>query len=414
MFDVNTWQEIFNTIRKNKLRTALTGFSIAWGIFMLMLLLGSGNGLKNGVTQNFSSETKNIVSVWPGRTSIATEGLQKGRRIRFDDKDLYLLEHQFDNTDMLSPVISEYAMLSYKNDYVSYWLDGVMPNYNILNTIQIKQGRFINKMDLQEKRKVIVIEKTTVEVLFKNENPIGKYINVNSIPFQVIGVYEKTNPWEDGTVRIPFSTAQTIFNITDYDELTFEAKGLTTREEHADFLTLLRARFARLHSFDPTDFRALWIWDRMDQYLEVMGIFGGINIFIWIIGIGTLIAGIVGVSNIMLISVKERTREFGIRKAIGATPFSILRLVVMESLLITTIFGYIGMVAGVAVTETVNYFMQQNTAGGNEMAIFKNPTVDMGIAVSATVVLIIFGVLAGYFPARKAVKIKPIEALRYE
>ena len=419
MFDINTWQEIFNTIRKNKLRTVLTGFSIAWGIFMLMILLGSGNGLKNGVTENFASESKNVVTLWPGRTSIATEGFEKGRRIRFDDKDTYLLEHQFDNISTLSPLVYKYEMnskISYKNDYVTHDLNGVMPFYNLLQDIRIykNQGRFINEIDQQERRKVIVLEKSTVETLFKHENPIGKYVNANNISFQVIGVYERSNPWSNIETYIPFSTAQTIFNCTNYYELSFEAKGLNTVAENETFNDLLRSRFARLHSFDPKDNRALWIWNRMEQYIQTMNIFGGINMFIWIIGIGTLIAGIVGVSNIMLISVKERTREFGIRKAIGATPFSILRLVVMESILITTLFGYIGMVAGVAVTETLNYFMQQSAGEGGGMMIFKNPTVDMNIAISATVVLILFGVLAGYFPARKAVKIKPIEALRFE
>jgi putative ABC transport system permease protein len=416
MFDINTWQEIFNTIRKNKLRTILTGFSIAWGIFMLMILLGSGNGLKNGVTESFSSESKNVVSLWPGRTSIATEGFQKGRRIRFDDKDLYLLEHQFDNVSSLSPAMYKYVPLFYKNDYIWRSLEGVMPNYNILQNLPIykNQGRFINEMDMQEKRKVIVIAKSTAEILFKHENPIGKYVNANSIPFQVIGVYDNPNPWREDDAYIPFSTAQTIFNMTDYYTISFEAKGLNTIAENETFNDLLRSRFARLHSFDSKDNRALWIWNRMESYLETMQIFGSINFFIWIIGIGTLIAGIVGVSNIMLISVKERTREFGIRKAIGATPFSILKLVIMESILITTLFGYVGMVAGVAVTETISYFMQQNAGDGSGFSIFKNPTVDMNIAISATVVLIIFGVLAGYFPARKAVKIKPIEALRFE
>jgi len=416
MFDINTWQEILNTIRKNKLRTFLTGFSIAWGIFMLMILLGSGNGLKNGVTENFASESKNVISLWPGRTSIATEGLQKGRRIRFDDQDVNMLENQFDNISTISPAVWKYARLSYKNDHVSYELNGVMPYYNILQSISIGkgQGRFINEIDQQEKRKVIVLEKSIVETLFKHENPIGKYVNADNIPFQVIGVYERSNPWRNAETYIPFSTAQMLYNLPNYYELSFEAKGLNTLEENMEYEKQLRSRFARLHSYDPKDNRALWIWNRMEQYLETMQIFGGINLFIWIIGIGTLIAGIVGVSNIMLISVKERTREFGIRKAIGATPFSILRLVVMESILITTLFGYIGLVGGVAVTETINYFMQQNAAGSGGMVIFKNPTVDMGIAVSATVVLIIFGVLAGYFPARKAVKIKPIEALRFE
>jgi len=416
MFDINTWQEILNTIRKNKLRTFLTGFSIAWGIFMLMILLGSGNGLKNGVTENFASESKNVVSLWPGRTSIATEGLQKGRRIRFDDLDVNLLENQFNNTSTISPVVWKSAMISYKSDYVTYDLNGVMPYYKTLQSISLykNQGRFINEIDMQEQRKVIVLEKTIVETLFKHENPIGKYVNANNIPFQVVGVYEKTNPWQDAETYIPFSTAQALYNLTNYYNLSFEVKGLNTIAENETFNDQLRSRFGRLHSFDPKDNRAIWIWNRMESYLQTMQIFGSINLFIWIIGIGTLIAGIVGVSNIMLISVKERTREFGIRKAIGATPFSILRLVVMESILITTLFGYIGLVGGVAVTETLNYFMQQSAGEGGGMMIFKNPTVDMGIAVSATIVLIIFGVLAGYFPARRAVKIKPIEALRFE
>jgi putative ABC transport system permease protein len=411
---INTWQEITSTIRKNKLRTFFTGFSVAWGIFMLMLLLGAGNGLKNGVTQNFSAETKNVISVWPGRTTIATDGFQKGRRIRFNDKDALMLRSQFGNISSLSPVISQYVMLSCNNDFINYEMQGVMPDYNTLQSLPLYSGRFINEIDQQQQRKVVVLEKSAVDILFKKENPVGKYVNANNVPFQVVGVYENINRWGDGVIYVPFSTAQAIFNITEYPELAFEASGLNTLKENEDYNDVLRARFATLHSFDSHDNRAIWIWNRMEDYIRTMNIFSAIDVFIWIIGIGTLIAGIVGVSNIMIVTVKDRTKELGIRKAIGATPWSILKLIITESLVITTFFGYIGLLGGVAVTEALNYLMPHSTTDKDSVVIFTNPTVDIHLAIAATVVLIVAGVLAGFFPARKAVKIKPTEALRYE
>lgn len=414
MFDLNTWQEIFNTIRSNKLRTFLTGFSISWGIFMLIILLGSGNGLKNGVMQNFDSETNNAMTIWQGYTSLPYDGFQKGRRIRFDDRDLKLLETEAGDVSSLSPSISKWSVISYNGDFVEHSMSGVLSGWQKIQTIEMEQGRFINDIDEQQHRKVIVLEQTMVDVLFRKEKPLGKYVLVDGLMFQVVGVYKRTSPWSEEEAFIPFSTARIIYNEAFYPQISFTVDGLNTLQENKDYNAALREKLSRLHSFDPKDRRAVWIWNRMEDYIETLKIFGGINIFIWIIGIGTLIAGIVGVSNIMLITVKERTREIGIRKAIGATPFSILRLIIMESIVITTIFGYIGLFGGVFITEILNVLMSQAGAEGSDFVIFTNPTVDMGIAISATLVMILAGVLAGYFPARKAVKIKPIEALRYE
>jgi putative ABC transport system permease protein len=269
-------------------------------------------------------------------------------------------------------------------------------------------------MDMQEARKVIVLHKKTVAALFRNEPPLGKYVVVDKVAYQVVGIYEEEEMGELPSIYIPLTTAAQIYNSStgpNYNRLFFLLDGLTTMEANEAFELDLRQTMGRKHTFNPADRRAMWVWNRLKNYMQTMGMFSGIALFVWIIGIGTLIAGVVGVSNIMLITVKERTKEFGIRKALGATPFSILKLIVMEALLITGFFGYMGMVAGVGVTELANKILSQ---GGGEMKAFTNPTVELPVVFTATAVLIISGVLAGYFPARKAVKIKPLEALRYE
>lgn len=415
MFDI--WQEIFSTIKKNKLRTFLTGFSMAWGIFMLILLLGAGNGLKNGVASNFGSSAKNSMRLWPGRTSMTYKGLQKGRRIKFDASDEDHLKRKFSNISYYSPTIFRGdTEISYGKEYGPNLLIGVAPDYAMIMNIEVKagKGRFINDLDIKEARKVIVIHQKTADGLFKGEEPLGKYVVVNRVAYQVIGIYEDDNMDNLPDVIVPLSTAQRIYNPEEgYNMVAFMMDGLETQEANEEFDRNMRAEMAMKHTFDVEDRRAIYVWNRLKDYIQTMGIFNGISLFVWVIGIGTLIAGVVGVSNIMLITVKERTKEFGIRKSLGATPFSILKLILLEALLITSFFGYIGMVAGVGLTEVVNNLMK-GSGSGEDMSVFKNPTVDISIVLAATCVLIIAGLLAGYFPAKKAVSIKPIEALRYE
>lgn len=413
MFDI--WQEIFGTIRKNKLRTFLTGFSMAWGIFMLILLLGAGNGLKNGVSENFGSSAKNVIYLWPGRTSMPYKGLQKGRRTKFDVTDESYLKREFQNISRFSSSISRWnTTISYGKEYGNNSLRGVKPDYAGIENIEVKagDGRFINETDMKESRKVIVMHRKTAKGLFREVEPLGKYVVVDKVAYQVIGIYEDDNMNQLPDVYVPLTTAQRIYNPEEgYDELAFMVEGLNTTEQNDEFDQEMRNKMALKHAFDVQDRRAMWVWNKLKNYMQTMGILNGINLFVWVIGIGTLIAGVVGVSNIMLITVKERTKEFGIRKALGATPWAILKLIILEALLITGFFGYIGMVAGIGLTELINKAMD---SGGGEMGMFKNPTVDLSVVFAATLVLIIAGILAGYFPARKAVHIKPIEALRYE
>lgn len=418
MLDI--WQEIFSTMKKNKLRTFLTGFSVAWGIFMLIILLGSGNGLKNGVTSNFSMRASNSVSMWPGFTSIPFEGMQKGRRIKFEKNDMEVLGRKYPDVSNISASLNQSdAVISYGKEYGNNTLRGIMPGYAKIKNVEVKagNGRFINEADLRELRKVMVMHRKTADILFRQENPLGKYVIANQVAYKIIGIYEDDNTEQAPDVFIPLTTAEKIYNSDKgYNELAFTVDGLDTDKANDEFDKDLRAQMAAIHRYDPTDNRAVWMWNMAKDYVQTMGIFNGIDLFVWVIGIGTLIAGIVGVSNIMLITVKERTREFGIRKALGATPLSILKLIILEAIVITGFFGYVGMVAGVGVTELLNYVMNQMSEGGGsgDMTIFRNPTVDLSVVISATVVLILSGILAGYFPARKAVSIRPIEALRYE
>lgn len=307
-------------------------------------------------------------------------------------------------------------VISYGKEYGNNTVRGVEPDFAEIDNVVVEagNGRFINEVDMQQARKVIVIHKKTAKGLFREEAALGKYLVVDGVAYQVIGIYEGEDRDQLPDVYVPLSTAQRIYNPAEgYRNINFMVEGLSTTEENEAFDTELRAKLGQKHTFDIQDRQAVWVWNKLKNYMQTMGIFKGINLFVWIIGIGTLIAGIVGISNIMLITVKERTKEFGIRKALGATPFSILKLIILEALLITGFFGYIGMVAGVGLTELVNNVMA-DAGSTEEMSIFRNPTVDLPIVISATVVLIVAGILAGYFPARKAVHIKPIEALRYE
>jgi putative ABC transport system permease protein len=417
---IDQFQEIYDTLKKNKLRTALTGLSVSWGIFILIVLLGAGNGLKNGVMQNFSSRAINRINLWSGTTSIPHNGLKSERRLQFTESEVDLIKNEVEESRLITARTNTTQTISYGAEYGSYQIRGVMPNYFNIEKLIIPpdEGRFINQLDIRENNKVIVLDQKISEVLFRNESPLGKEVKVGQIMFKVVGINTKKEQWGGSNAYIPFSTAQIIFNPSrKFNQITFTVDGLVTKEENDRFNESLRTLMGHRLNFDPADQQALWINNAQSEYVETMKIFGGITLFVTIIGILTLIAGIVGVSNIMLVSVKERTREIGIRKAIGATPMAILKTIILESIFITTLFGYIGMMMGIGLTELVNFFMVQAANGQPatdepQMSIFTNPTVDLGYALFATVILIIAGVIAGYLPARKAVRVQPIEAMR--
>lgn len=416
---LDLWQEIMATIKANKLRTFFTGFAVAWGIFMLIILLASGNGLSNGVATNFASESKNAIYLWPGTTTMAYGGYQSGRRMKMTEKDVFLSEKQLPYVDTVAYKFypKEDATFSVGSKTGKYPIVGVTTNYATLEGIEVLpgMGRFINLMDIRETRKVVAINEKIKEVLFPNENPLGKFVNIDNVMYKVVGVVKYLTGNDSREGYIPISTAKTIYNFgkNGYDGIILSAKSLKTAEENEEYNKTIRQGFAKLHTFNPDDRSALGLWNNSQNYIQTMKIFWAIKLFVWIIGIGTLIAGIVGVSNIMLITVKERTKEFGIRKALGATPGSIIKLILLESILITSVFGYIGMMLGIAITETFNYVINQTPAEPGNV-IFRNPTVDLGIVLSSLVILIIAGLIAGYIPAKRAVTIKPIEALRSE
>ena len=415
---MNILQEIYSGLKHNKLRTILTGLSVSWGIFILIILMSAGNGLKNGVTSNFSTRATNMVQMWSGRSSLPYKGLKSGRSLNFAEKQIGDLEEKMKETSEQTGVIEKNMTITFHNEYGSFSVKGVRPTYNDIFNLKFEHGngRFINTPDLSNQNKVIVIDKKIAETLFKTQSPLGNYVKVGEVIFKVIGINTKKERFGDGSAYIPFTTAQSIFNPDKkFYNMAMKVNGLETKEENEQFNDRLKQTMSQSLRFDPKDTQALWLWNSQRDYVETMKIFGGISIFVTIIGIFTLIAGIVGVSNIMLVSVKERTREIGIRKAIGAPPTSILSSIIIESILITTVFGYIGMVAGVGLSEIVNIIMQQSAAQSDTgMSVFKDPSVDLSYVFISTVILIIAGVIAGYMPARRAVRIKPIEAMREE
>lgn len=411
-------QEIYGTIKRNKLRTALTGFAVAWGIFILIVLLGAGNGILNAFEQQSGNMAMNSFQIWPGQTSIPYQGLKEGRNIKLTEKELELTRQMTDHVTHASAILQQGGVnLSYKQDHLSLQLTGVMPNYPETNGLQLKKGRFINQLDMKQKRKVIVLHEKTTEMLFgdKQSEAIGKHINASGIAYQVVGIY--TTPMEEfsPTAYLPYTTLQLIYNKGDgIGSLVFLTKDITDLPSSEAFEKDYRTVISKAKQFDAEDRSAIWVWNRFSQYLQQQTASDLLRTSIWVIGIFTLLSGIVGVSNIMLITVKERTHEFGIRKALGAKPHSILTLIIAESITITTLFGYIGMIAGIAWTEYMNKVAGEQVMdiGIASATVFVNPTVDLHIAIQATLTLIIAGTLAGFFPARKAVMIRPIEALK--
>lgn len=414
---IEIWQEIYSTIRRNKLRTFLTGFAVAWGIFILIVLLGAGNGLIHAFDANSEEMAMNSVRVTGGYTSKAYDGLKEGRRVQLDNKDVSITETQFtDNIISVGARVRQGGItLSKGSEYVSTSFSGVYPNYTEVERIKLSEGRFINDIDLRERRKVVVLNAKTVELLFPKGDAIGQFVIGNGVAYQIVGIYSDKSDSDQREGYIPFSTLQVIYNKGDkLNNIFFTTKGLATEDQNRAFIDKYRRIINANHRVDPTDTGSLWIWNRFMQYLQQQTAASVLRIAIWVIGIFTLLSGIVGVSNIMLITVRERTREFGIRKALGAKPLSILYLVIVESIFITALFGYIGMMLGIGLTELMDTVLGNQTVdtGAWQETVFTNPTVGVNVAIQATLTLVVAGTLAGLFPAWKAVNISPIEALR--
>lgn len=413
--------EIWSTVRRNKLRTALTGFAVAWGIFMLIFLLGAGNGLINAMLLQNSKFLDNSMIVSGGMTTKAYNGLKEGRAIELNDRDMAVTGNNFSaNVDETGGSVSQSGLtFSSGANYVGGTLEGVYPNEIEINKKEMLYGRFINHIDIEQKRKVLVLSEDDAKELMPNgtERIIGQYVDVDSLAFCVVGVYKADRSGMNTSAYTAFTTIRTIYNKGDeVGSIVFSFKGLDTQEANDAFETQYRARINGNHSAAPDDEGSVWIWNRFTQNLQMNTGMNMIRTALWIVGLFTLLSGIVGVSNIMLITVKERTREFGIRKAIGARPSSILRLIIIESIVITTFFGYIGMVIGVAANEYMDSTIgrMKVNSGLFEATMFYNPTVGIGVCIAATVVMIVAGTLAGLIPARKAARIRPIEALRAE
>lgn len=414
--------EILTTIKHNRLRTALTGFSVAWGIFILIVLLGAGNGLINATMGNSSRYLSTSMVVSGGATSKAYDGLGEGRDVQLNDKDFNITSEGFpNNVESVGAELSQQGeTLVNGSDYTTgINLSGVYPNDVEINKRTMICGRFINELDLKERRKSIVISSDMAKELLP-QSPLslnGQMIRTTTLAFRVVGIYESQKNSMGNDAFIPFTTFRAIYNKGDKTgNIVFSFSNLNSEAENEAFESDYRARINRQHRAAPDDENAIWIWNRFTQALSMDTATGLLRTALWVIGILTLISGIVGVSNIMLITVRERTHEFGIRKAIGAKPWSILRLIIIESIVITTFFGYIGMVLGIAANLYMDATIGQETIDNGLFAIqmFTNPTVGIDVCVKATLLMIVAGTLAGMVPARKAAKIRPIEALRAE
>lgn len=415
-------EEIWATARRNKLRTTLTGFSVAWGIFMLIFLLGAGNGLIHGVESNANRFLANSMAIFGGQTSKAYNGLEEGRPITLDDKDMATTQQKYSRnvTSLGAEIQQGGATISYEDNYVSSTLRGCYPNEASINKIEILAGRFINDFDLQEDRKVIVMAQNQAKELCPENfrNLLGQYVKVDNFAFEVVGIAKSDESSMSTDVYTPFTTLRLMYGRGDEaDRLLFSFQGLNTKEENEAFEKDYKATLNRNHQAAPDDEEAIWVWNRFTQSLQMNQGMSIIRMALWIVGILTLLSGIVGVSNIMLISVKERTREFGIRKAIGAKPRSILYLIIVESIIITTFFGYIGMLLGIAANQYMDATAGHQTVDmgfGEKMQTFLDPTVGIDVCIEATLVMIIAGTIAGLIPARRAARVRPIEALRAE
>ncbi|MBR4826508.1 MAG: ABC transporter permease [Bacteroidales bacterium] len=437
--------EIWESIRRNKLRTCLTGFAVSWGIFMLIVLLGAGNGLMNSFMRGSGEIATNTMQVNPGRTSKPYDGLKEGRRIELDDRDVDLTSGKMFSqyVDDVVATVGTSVQISYGKKYSSGYIEGNYPSRLQMDRIELIRGRFINKTDIDKLRKVVVLPQNIAENLLggtgtvatgaqigsmglgaegdgKKVDPgaiVGKYVKIGGLAWLVVGITKSDMTRNDNLFYAPFTTVKSVYGKGKaIDDLTFTFHGLKTEAESDAFEKEYRAALNLQHRAAPDDERALWIWNRFKQNLQMNKATGILTIALWVIGLFTLLGGIVGVSNIMLITVKERTHEFGIRKAIGASPWDITKLIMAESVSITAVFGYIGMFLGMLACQLLDKTVGQASVSimDDQIAMLVNPSVGLDVALEATLVLIVAGTVAGFFPARKAAMVRPIEALRAE
>lgn len=418
IFDADRWQEIFNTLKKNKLRTFFTAFGVFWGIFMLVIMMGAGSGLENSVMRDLGNMATNSMFMWTQTTTMPYKGFDRGRRYYFRNSDTEALLENIPEIKYIGPRIRGFSAdgnnVVRKERTGSFVMQGDYPDFNLIDPVGMKQGRFINNIDIKNARKVCVIGQRVVNEMFSgNEEPIGEYLRIQGVYFKVVGIFESTKAHQaeqlNQIIYLPFTTLQKTYNYGDivgwFSITSKDNIPVSVVEEKAK--ALLRQR----HKIHPDDERAMGSFNLENEFNKMTTLFAGIRGLIWIVGIGTLLAGVIGVSNIMLIIIKERTKEIGVQRAIGATPWNIISQVIMESVILTTLAGYVGLVLGVGIVEAVNYLL---ISSGAENDMFTNPEINFNVAIQALELLVISGVLAGFIPAYKAVSMKPIDALRNE
>ena len=409
MFNKDRWIEIFETIGKNKLRTFLSGFTVTLGIFIFIILFGLGNGLKNTFQEFFLDDASNVIYLQPGKTSMPYKGFKSNREIEFKNEDMEDIKENFPMfTEYVTPRITRSALVRYKNENNSYTTRAVAPGHQFVEKTILMKGRYINQIDLDKKTKNAVIGRLVAKDLFKSEDPIGKYINLGETAFKVIGVFQDDGgDNEERFIFIPYTTRQLIEKNNDkIGQIIITFPKEIGHVGAIAFEKTLKKYFKNKKSIDPEDPNGIFIRNPTDNLRDTQSFAIGLQIIVSFVGLGTLIAGIIGISNIMVFVVKERTKELGIRKALGATPKSVIQMILQESVFITTISGYIGLFLGIIVLENIGLKLEEY--------FIKNPYIDLGTSIAATIILILFGAIAGYIPAKRASSIKPIVALRDE
>ena len=418
MFDLDRWQEIYEVLRKNKMRTFLTAFGVFWGIFMLVVMMGAGNGLRNGVYDGMKGFATNSVFIWPQTTTVPYKGLPRGRNFSFHNDDIAVLKSAIPDLEYIAPRLwgnngdGDNVMRGIKSGKFS--IMGDVTDWCRIDPVTMVYGRLLNEKDIQENRKVAVIGNRVQDVMFnKGENPVGKYLLIKGIWFQVVGSFKPMNQHiniggdKQEAIFIPLTTLQRAYNYGE--DLGFIALTSKNGTSAADVGKKVIEILKRRHSVSPEDRDAIGNFNLEEMFNQVSDLFTGINLLVWVVGIGTLLAGVIGISNIMLVIVKERTKEIGIQRAIGAPPIVIMSQIITESVVLTSIAGFIGLSAGVGLLQLINMAMAKVDGG-----MFKNPQVDFKMAISALLILIVAGAFAGLLPALRAIKIRPIDALRYE